>query len=155
MTGIAPVGGADAVDDGRQHIGQFGADDQESFGVGLGRGDLQQRHQLAGGGQAVLDQAVVRQLGQLLDPDAGCSQDLHGGPGPEREVFFHAQVASAAGAGVIGPDLVGGAGGDRAGQGLPVDGDRLARAGVAGGGQQFCGGGAPLVDGAHQHWEHG
>ena len=38
--------------------------------VGLGRGDVQQRDELAGGGQPVLDQAVVRQLGQFLDPDA-------------------------------------------------------------------------------------
>ena len=36
-----------------------------------------------------------------------------------------------------------------------MDGDRVPRAGLAGGGQQRRGGGAPLVDGAHQHREHG
>ena len=75
---------ADPGDDGRQHVGEFGADDQEPFGVGLGRGDLQQRDELAGGGQPVLDEAVMGQLGQLLDPDAGVAQDFHGRPGPER-----------------------------------------------------------------------
>ena len=72
--------------------------------VGLGRGDLQQRDQLAGGGQPVLDEAVVGQFGQFLDPDAGHAQDLHGGPGPERAVFLAGQVAALAGAGVLGPD---------------------------------------------------
>jgi hypothetical protein len=58
------------VHDCRQHVGEFGADDQQPFGVGLGRGDLQQRDELAGVRQPVLDQAVVGQLGQFLDPDA-------------------------------------------------------------------------------------
>jgi hypothetical protein len=98
---------------------------------------------------------VVGEFGQFLDADAGCSQDLHGGPGPEREVFFHAQVASVASVRVIDPDLVGGTGEDRAGQGLPVDGEPIPRAGLAGGGQQRRGGLAPLVDGAHQHRKHG
>ena len=31
----------------------------------------QQRDELAGGGEAVLDQAVVGELGEFLDPDAG------------------------------------------------------------------------------------
>ena len=53
----------------REHIGEFGRDDQEPFGVGLGRGDLQQRDQLAGRGQPVLDQAVVAEFGELLDAD--------------------------------------------------------------------------------------
>jgi hypothetical protein len=43
-----------------------GENDQEPFGVGLGRGDLQHRHQLAGGWQPVLDQAVVGELEQFL-----------------------------------------------------------------------------------------
>ena len=42
-----------------EHVGQLRADDQQPLGVGLGRGDLQQRDELAGGGQPVLDQAVV------------------------------------------------------------------------------------------------
>ena len=50
----------------------------------LDGGDLQQRDEFAGGGQPVLDEAVVGELGQFLDPDAGVAQHLHGGPGPER-----------------------------------------------------------------------
>ena len=71
-----------------EHVGELGADQQEPFGVGLGRGDLQQRDEFPGGGQPVLDQAVVGQLGEFLDADAGGAQDLDGGPGPERVVFF-------------------------------------------------------------------
>ena len=56
--------------DGRQHVGQLRADDQEPLGIGFGRGDLQQRHQLAGGGKPVADQAVVGYLQQFLDADA-------------------------------------------------------------------------------------
>jgi hypothetical protein len=40
------------------------------FGVGLGGGDLQQWHQLADSRQPVLDQAVVAELEEFLDPDA-------------------------------------------------------------------------------------
>jgi hypothetical protein len=65
-----PVGAADAGDDRGQGVGEFGADDEEPFGVGLGRGDGQQGDELAGGGEAVLDQAVVGELGEFLDPDA-------------------------------------------------------------------------------------
>jgi hypothetical protein len=50
---------SDATDDGGEHLGELRADDQQPFGVGLGRGDLQQRDQLAGGWQLVLDQAVM------------------------------------------------------------------------------------------------
>jgi hypothetical protein len=60
----------DPGDDGGQNVGEFGRDDEQPFGVGLGRGDLQQRDQLPGIWQPVLDQAVVGQFGQLLDPDA-------------------------------------------------------------------------------------
>ena len=38
------------------------------LGIGLRRGDLQQRHELAGAGQPVLDQAVVAELEQFLGP---------------------------------------------------------------------------------------
>ena len=37
------VGAVDAGDDRGQDVGQFGVDDEEPFGVGLGRGDRQQR----------------------------------------------------------------------------------------------------------------
>ena len=40
---------ADPGDDRGEHVGEFGADDQEPFGVGLGRCDLQQRDEFAGG----------------------------------------------------------------------------------------------------------
>jgi hypothetical protein len=60
---------ADPGDDLAEHVGQHGADHQEPLGIGLGRGDLQQREQLAGGRQLVLDEAVVGQLGEFLDPD--------------------------------------------------------------------------------------
>jgi hypothetical protein len=59
-------------DDGAEHVGELGADDQEPLGVGLGRGDLQQRDQLAGGGQPVLDEAVVAELDQFLGADPVC-----------------------------------------------------------------------------------
>ena len=80
-----------------------GADDEEPFGVGLGRGDGQQGDELAGGGEPVLDQAVVGQLGEFLDADAGVAQDLDGGPGPERVVLLAGQVPALAGGGVLGP----------------------------------------------------
>ena len=86
------------------HVGQLGADDQQPLGVGLGRGDLQQRDQLAAGWQLVLDEAVVGQLGEFLDPDACVAEDLDCGPGPERLVLFQAQVAVLAAAGVLRPD---------------------------------------------------
>jgi len=60
----------DAGDDGGEHVGELGRDDQEPFDVALGRGDVQRRDQLPGRGEPVLDQAVMRQLGQLLDTDA-------------------------------------------------------------------------------------
>ena len=65
------VGSADPADDGAEHVGQFGADDQQPLGVGLRRGDLQQRNHLAGVGQPVLHQAVVAEFEQFLDSDAG------------------------------------------------------------------------------------
>jgi hypothetical protein len=60
----------DPADDGGEHVGELGPDDQEPFFVGLGRGDVQQRDQLPAGRQPVLDQAVMGQLGEFLDPDA-------------------------------------------------------------------------------------
>ena len=102
--GDGPAAAADPADDGAEHVGELGADDQEPFGVGLGRGDLQERDELAGGGQPVLDQAVVAELEQFLDPDAGGAEHLDDRPGPEGVVFFAGQVAAFPGGGVIGPD---------------------------------------------------
>jgi hypothetical protein len=66
-----PVAAADPADDRRKDVGQLWRDDQQALGVGLGRGDLQQRHQLAGARQPVLHQAVVAELDQFFDADAG------------------------------------------------------------------------------------
>ena len=55
-------------------------------------------------GQPVLDQAVVGELEQFLDPDAGGAQHLDDRPGPERVVFFAGQVVPRAGCRVAGPD---------------------------------------------------
>ena len=69
--GNGSVAAADPADDRAEDVGELGADDQQPFGVGLGRGDLQQRHEFPGVGEPVLDQAVVAELEQFLDPDAG------------------------------------------------------------------------------------
>ncbi|MEY9836240.1 hypothetical protein [Streptacidiphilus sp. EB103A] len=42
---------ADAGDDHRQDIGQIRGNDQETLGIGLGRGDVQERDEFSGGGQ--------------------------------------------------------------------------------------------------------
>jgi hypothetical protein len=57
--GNGSVAAADPADDRAEYVGELGADDQQPLGIGLGRGDLQQRHQFPAAGQAVLDQAVV------------------------------------------------------------------------------------------------
>ena len=57
--GDAPGGVAYSADDRAEHVGEFRADQQEAFLVGLGRGDLQEGGQLAGGWQPVLGDAVV------------------------------------------------------------------------------------------------
>ena len=118
-----------------------GVDEQEPFGVGLGRRDRQQRDELAGGGEPVLDQAVVREFDELFEADPGVRQDLDGGPGPERVVLLAAQVAALAAAGGLGPRPVG----DhfRPAEGLPAGGEQLAGRGGAGGVQP--GGGALAV----------
>ena len=105
--GIAPLAARSPADDGAEHVGQLRRHDQQPLVVGLGRGDLQQRHELAGAGQPVLDQAVVDELGQLLDPDAGGAQDLDGRPGPERVLFFAPRSRRLPVARVFGPDLGG------------------------------------------------
>ena len=154
--GDRPGVAADPADDDRQHVGQFRADDQEPFGVGLRRDDLQQRDELAGAGQPVLDQAVVADLQELLDADAGQAQYFHGGPGPERQVLLHGQIASFPGDRIIRPDLPAGrARGHGPGQGLPRGREGLARVRLAGGLQQFLGVLAPLVDGPDQDGQDG
>ena len=47
------VGGADAVDEDGEHVGELGRDDEQTFDVGLGRGDVQQGDELPGAGNPV------------------------------------------------------------------------------------------------------
>jgi len=146
---------ADPGDDGREDVGELGADHQQSFGVGLGRRDLQQRHELAGAGQSVLNQAVVAELEELFDADAGGSQHLHNGPGPEREVFFQADVTALAGDRVVHPDLARrGVRDDGAHEPLSAGGEGLAGAGLAGDVEQHVGRGASLLEAAEQYRKH-
>jgi len=97
----------DAVDDRCQDVGEFGADDQQSLGVGLGRGDLQQRDDFGAGRRCVLDQAVVAEFGELFDADPGVSQRFDGRPGPEGPVLLPGEVPARARGGVLAPDLGG------------------------------------------------
>ena len=144
------AGAADAFDDGAEHVGELGADDQEPFGVGLGRGDLQQRHQLASAGEPVLDQAVVAELDEFLGADAGGAQDLHGRPGPEGAVFLGGEVAPVPGRRVIGQTLtVVLVVMDRA-RVVPAAVKGAAGLGIAGGVQPFLGVGVLLGGGADQ-----
>jgi hypothetical protein len=127
----------------RQHVGEFGADDQQAFGVGLGGRDLEQGNQLAGGGQPVLDEAVVGQLGQLLNPDAGVPQHFHHGPAPEPAVFFEGQVPALAGGWVFSPDPAGRLGLHHCpAQRLRAGGERRSGSGAGGGLEPLSGGGA-------------
>ena len=104
------VGAADAADDGAEHVGEFGADHEQPFGVGLGRSDLQQRHQFAGAGQPVLDQAVVAEFEQFLHPDAGVAEHLDDRPRPERVFLVAVEQSWFAGVGIAHPDVVRGRG---------------------------------------------
>jgi len=69
---------------------------QQPLGVGLGRDDLQEGDELTGPGELVLDQAVVAELEELLDPDAGVPEHLDGRPGPERVAFLASEVSALA-----------------------------------------------------------
>src|SRR5262249_18710542 len=94
---------ADAADDGGKHAGQRGADEEEPLRISLGRGDLQQRHELAGGGKPVADQTVMGYLQEFLNADACSPENLYRGPGPEREILFHRKVPALAGGRVVSP----------------------------------------------------
>ena len=63
------AGAADPGDDRGEDVGELRAEGEESFPVEFGRGDRQQGDQLAGVRGPVLDQAVVRELCQFLDPE--------------------------------------------------------------------------------------
>jgi hypothetical protein len=66
----------DPADDGAEHVRELRGDDQEPLLIGLRGGDMQQRDQLAGGRDGVLDQAVMRELCQLLNANAGVTENL-------------------------------------------------------------------------------
>src|ERR1035437_1530163 len=102
-----PAGLADPLDDGRQYVRQLRGYDQKSLLICLGRDDLQQGDDLAGGRQPVLDQAVVADLQEFLDPDAREPQDFDGSPCPEGVIVFHAEVPALAAGRVVGPYLPG------------------------------------------------
>jgi len=94
----------DPADDRGQDIGEFVADDQRPLGVSLRRRDLKQRDGLAGTGQRALEEAVMTELGELLDADPGVPQRLDRGPGPEPPVFLAGHVPAFARVGVLSPD---------------------------------------------------
>ena len=135
-----------------EHVGQFRADQQQPFGVGLRRRDLQQRDQLAGGRQPVFGDAVVGQLEQFLAADAGQPQHLDRGERPERLVVLVGQVAALARGDVLGPDVAAdGLGCDGAPQRAVGVGDQLLLAGCVLRPAVAVRGAAPFGGGAHQH----
>jgi len=86
------VRGPDPENDRCQNLSQLGGDQQQALGIGLGGCDLQHRYHLAGGGQGVGDEAVVRELQHLLDADAGVPQHFHRRPGPESRLLLVGEV---------------------------------------------------------------
>ena len=60
--GHCPVAAADPADDGAEHVRELRGDEDETLHIGLRWRDLQQRDDLAGAGQPVLDQAVMAEL---------------------------------------------------------------------------------------------
>jgi hypothetical protein len=105
--GDAPLVVADSADDRRKHVGELGRDDEKALGVGLRRGDLQQRDELSARRQAILDEAVVAELGELLDADAGVAQHLDRRPGPKGPVLLEGEVAPVAPFRLFAPDAPG------------------------------------------------
>ena len=97
----------------------------------------------------------MRELCQLLDPDARVAQHLDGGPCPERVVLLQGQVPPLPAAGIFGPDPAGGAGQAGPAQRLPADGEQLAGRGGAGSVQPGCGVLPPAVDGGGEGGQDG
>ncbi|MFE0452819.1 hypothetical protein ACFW2D_16325 [Streptomyces sp. NPDC058914] len=94
------------ADDGTEHVSKLRGDDQQPFRVCLRRDDVQQGNQFASGRKGVLDEAVMAEFGQLLDPDAGVPEDFDGGPGRESVMLFESEVASIAGVGILDTEFV-------------------------------------------------
>ena len=95
---------AQAADDGGQHAGQFGADQQQPFLIGLGGQDLQQRDEFVGVGQPVGDQGEVGDLQQFLEADPGVAQGFDDRPRPERVVLALRDLDGLAGGEVFDED---------------------------------------------------
>jgi hypothetical protein len=158
--GHCPRGFADPLDDGGEHVGKLGADDEEPFGVGLGGSDLQERDEFTGGRQPVLHQAVVTDLQKLLDPDACESKDLHRGPCPERVLLLVPEVAALAAGNSVHPDLGSPANSRALGekgprQRLACGGEGVSEFGLPGGLQEFLGCLAAAVDRSDQNGKDG
>src|SRR2546421_1464521 len=103
--GGPPVAGA--LSDPGQDVGEFGWDEQDAFGVGLRRGDLQQRYDLAGVGDAVGEQGRLGDLDEFLEAYAAVVEGVDRGPGPEGAVFGEGLGDAFAGGGVGDPDAAG------------------------------------------------
>jgi hypothetical protein len=129
-------------------LSKFGTDQQQPFGAGLRRRDLQQRDQFSGRGEPVLGDAVVAELAEFFEPDAAVAQDLDERPRPEGFAFLARQVGARSAAGGAGEDASGVSGGGREpAEGLPAAGEGTAGQGLAGLFQQGRAGQAVLADG--------
>ncbi|WP_322982946.1 hypothetical protein [Streptomyces sp. S584] len=141
-----------AADDRAQDVGELRADQQQPLGIRLGRDDLQQGDEFTGGGQPVLDQAVVAEFQQFLDADTGGPQDLDHGPGPEGPLLFESQIAALSGGRVLGPDPAGrSVRNHSAFELLTGSGEHLAGGGMPGGFQSRGSVLAALADRADTH----
>ena len=92
---------------------------------------------------------MVGQLQHLLDPDPGRAKDFHGRPRPECGVLLVGEVPALAAAGLADVDAAGRPGAAPL-ELLPCDGKQAAGGEIAGGGDQFFGGFAQLLDGSHE-----
>jgi hypothetical protein len=97
--GVAADDGGDDGDDGEQ----LSRHRNDALAVGLGRGDHQQRDDLAIGALLLAD-AEVGELEELLDPDAAVPQDLHGRPFPEGQFLIDGEVEDLVCGKVADPD---------------------------------------------------
>jgi hypothetical protein len=99
-----PVALGVAADDCRDDGEQFSRHRDDTLPVGLGRGDDQQRDDLAVGALILAD-AEMSEFQQLLDPDAAVPQDLDGSPFPEGEFLGRGDVYVLLAGEVTDPDV--------------------------------------------------
>ncbi len=143
------VPGPDPEDDRGEDLRELRGDQQQPLRIGLGRGDLEHRHDLAGAGQRVGDEAVVGEFQHLLDADAGVPQDVHGGPRPERGLLLVGEVAPLA-RGHLGDVDAASLTGLATLEFLPGGGEYVPGHGAAGGSDALLGVFALLPDGAQE-----